>query len=70
MNTPDYEVCNLINIKEFVAKAFFFSVLKIMKDNSSKIINIFTADWLANQNVTSEITCKKWLHSYFIEIMK
>lgn len=44
MLTPDYEVCNLINIKVLVAKAFFFSVLKIMKDNSSKIINIFTTD--------------------------
>ena len=69
MHTPDYVVWILRNILVFLAKAFF-PVLKIMKVKSSKIMNIFTTDWLANQNATSEITCKKWIHSYFIEIMK
>ena len=48
MHTPDYEVWILRNILVFLAKAFFFPVLKIMKDKSSKIMNIFSTDWLAN----------------------
>lgn len=39
MHTPDYEVCNLINIKVFLVKAFF-PVLKIVNDNSSKIMKL------------------------------